>query len=143
LYLNYLFYELRLFTYTYANFVSTLIPLILIGGALFTFWSWWIEEGAFQGVSSITSSLGTKVVRFIPERLGIISSQDALEEKYDVNGAYGDPKALTTGLLQDLKHVGIKGGRKSLFTLLKLATQKGKPVDDKLMTVSEDPNHCN
>ncbi|KAH7407996.1 heme peroxidase [Cadophora sp. MPI-SDFR-AT-0126] len=62
---------------------------------------------------------------------------DALEEKYDVNGAYGDPKALTTGLLQDLRHVGIKGGRKNLFTLLKLATQKGQPVDDKLMTMEK------
>ncbi|KAH8587872.1 prostaglandin G/H synthase 2/cyclooxygenase 2, pgh2/cox2 [Bisporella sp. PMI_857] len=58
-------------------------------------------------------------------------------EKYDVNGSYGDPKVLTTGLLADLKHVGIKAGRRDIFTLLKVATQKGKPVDDKLMTMEK------
>ncbi|KAK0106849.1 hypothetical protein ONS95_003571 [Cadophora gregata] len=137
LYLRYLFYELRFLIHTYVHLVSTLIPLIIIAGAGIAVWSWWIKDAAFYDMSSVASSLSTKVVRFVPERLGIINRKDDLEEKYDVNDSYGDPKALTTGILQDLRHVGIKGGRKSVFTLLKLATQKGNPVDDKLMTMEK------
>lgn len=137
MYLTYWFYEIRLFARTYADIAATITVLVLYGIAGITLWSWWSQEGSFHGFSSVATSLGTKVLRYIPERLGIISPKDAAEEKYDVNDAYGDPKVLATGLVGDLKHVGIKAGRKDLFTLLKVATQKGKPVDDKLMTVSK------
>ncbi|KAG4442109.1 hypothetical protein IFR05_002395 [Cadophora sp. M221] len=137
MYLNYLFYEVRLFTSTYTDFILAIATLTFYTGLALAIWSWWIQEGSFSGVKSAASSLGSKVVRYVPERLGIILPKDALEEKYDVDGAYGDPKALTTGLLQDLKHAGIRGVRKNVYTLLQVAMQKGKPVDDKLMTMEK------
>lgn len=136
MYLNYLFYEVRLFTSTYTDLLLAVATFAFYTGVALAIWSWWIQEGSFSGFKSGASSLAVKVVRYIPERVGIILPKDALEEKYDVDGAYGDPKALTTGLLQDLKHAGIRGVRKNVFTLLQVAMQKGKPVDDKLMTVS-------
>ncbi|KAH6722642.1 heme peroxidase [Leptodontidium sp. MPI-SDFR-AT-0119] len=123
MYLNYLFYEVRLFTSTYTDLLLAVATFAFYTGVALAVWSWWIQEGSFSGFKSGASSLAVKV--------------DALEEKYDVDGAYGDPKALTTGLLQDLKHAGIRGVRKNVFTLLQVAMQKGKPVDDKLMTMEK------
>ncbi|KAH9213934.1 heme peroxidase [Leptodontidium sp. 2 PMI_412] len=137
MYLNYLFYEVRLFTSTYTDLLLAVATFAFYTGVALAIWSWWIQEGSFSGFKSGASSLAVKVVRYIPERVGIILPKDALEEKYDVDGAYGDPKALTTGLLQDLKHAGIRGVRKNVFTLLQVAMQKGKPVDDKLMTMEK------
>jgi hypothetical protein len=135
MYLTYCLYEAKHFARSYADIflgIATLSFYVAIGLAI---WSWWSQEWSFYGFSSTASSLCTKVIRYIPEHLGIISPKNGIQEKYDVNGSYGDPKVLTTGLLADLKHVGIKAGRRDIFTLLKVATQEGKPVDDKLMTV--------
>lgn len=139
MYLTYWFFEIRLFIRTYEEFVLGVLTLVSCIAFGFALWSWWTEEGSFYGLSSISRSLWIKVLRYIPERIGIISPKDPVEEKYDVNESYGDPKVLTTGLIADLRHAGIKASRRNIFTLLKVGMQKGKPVDDKLMTASRPP----
>lgn len=134
-YLYYWLYEIKLSFTTYADLIEGIATLTLYLALGLTLWSWWISEGSFLSLSSVAQSTITKVIRFIPEELGILSKANATEEKYDVNDAYGDPKALTTGLLADLKQVGLKAGRRDLLTLLQVALAKGKPIDDRLMTV--------
>ena len=59
------------------------------------------------------------------------------EEKYQGGEPYADPPVVQTGLLTDLKAMG--GLRKiisSAQVLFDLAKNKGKPDDDKKMTVS-------
>jgi hypothetical protein len=135
-YLKYWFFELRLFAHTYADLIIGTITLIFYISLGLALWNLWIQEGSFYGVGLVISSVCVKVIRYVPERLGIISPSKDVEEKYDVNGSYGDPKALTTGLIRDLKHIGVKAGRKDILTLLQVAMAKGKPIDDRLMTVS-------
>lgn len=57
------------------------------------------------------------------------------DERYQGGEAYADPKTLSTGLLEDMKAIGIKAGQGDIETLLKVGLTKGKPVDDKQMTV--------
>jgi hypothetical protein len=45
---------------------------------------------------------------------------------------------MATGIVKDLKSVGLKAGMKDLQTLLKVVQVKGKPVNDREMTVSAD-----
>lgn len=120
MYLTYWFFEIRLFIRTYEEFVLGVLTLVSCIAFGFALWSWWTEEGSFYGLSSISRSLWIKVLRYIPERIGIISPKDPVEEKYDVNESYGDPKVLTTGLIADLRHAGIKASRRNIFTLLKV-----------------------
>jgi hypothetical protein len=135
MYARYWFYELRLFRHTHTDLIISIAILalyVILGLAL---WYLWVQEGSLRGIVSASLSYCIKVVRFVPERLGIISPSSDVEEAYDVNESYGDPKVLTTGLITDLKSIGLKAGRKDLYTLLQVAMTKGKPVDDKLMTV--------
>lgn len=136
MYWKYCYYELRLFMRTHANFIAGITTLIFYGIIGLALWSLWVQEGSWGGVLKLSAKFLIRIIRFIPERLGIISSSSEVEEKYDVNDSYGDPKVLTTGLLKDLKSVGLKAGRRDILTLLQVALAKGKPVDDKLMTVS-------
>jgi hypothetical protein len=136
MYLRYCLYELRLFRNTHVELIIGIIILafyIVLGLAV---WSLWVQEGSLRGVLLASLSFCNKIIRFVPECLGIISPSSDIKEKYDVNNSYGDPGVLATGLVADLKHIGIKAGRKHLRTLLQVAMTKGEPVDDKLMTVS-------
>jgi hypothetical protein len=135
-YLKYWFFELRLFTRTYPDLIiGTIIPIFYIALGLLL-WNLWIQEGSFYGVGFMISSFSIKLIRYLPERLGILSPSGDVEEKYNFNGSYGDPKVLTTGLIRDLQHIGVRAGRRDILTLMQLAMTKGKPIDDKLMTVS-------
>lgn len=57
-------------------------------------------------------------------------------EAYQGGESYGDPKVITTGLLDDLKAIGFKAANSDVRTLLEVFLAKGKPVDDRLMVVS-------
>ncbi|KAI9671612.1 MAG: hypothetical protein M1829_004617 [Trizodia sp. TS-e1964] len=58
-------------------------------------------------------------------------------ESYQGGESYGDPKLIATGLLEDLKAIGFKAAHSDLHTLLDVFMAKGKPVDDKLMTMEK------
>ena len=59
-----------------------------------------------------------------------------MDDKYQGEESYGDPELITTGVMDDLKAVGVKGARGDIKTLLDVALTKGKPVDDRQMTVT-------
>ena len=48
---------------------------------------------------------------------------------------YGDPKALSTGVIDDLKSIGLSRIGGDVQTLLEVAFAKGKPVNDREMAV--------
>lgn len=58
------------------------------------------------------------------------------EEKYQGGESYADPPKVQTGILEDLKAMGsLKAIVANAQTLYGLAKNKGKPDDDKKMTV--------
>ena len=71
----------------------------------------------------------------LPSSFSLFDSKKPAEDKYEGEESYGDPKALSTGILEDLKAIGVKGIGGDLQTLLQVALAKGKPVDDKQMVV--------
>jgi hypothetical protein len=58
------------------------------------------------------------------------------ETKYQAGEAYADPKEVASSLQDDLRAVGIKKSQKELHALLETVLSKGKPLDDKKLTVS-------
>lgn len=60
-----------------------------------------------------------------------------IDDKYQGEESYGDPDVIATGVVDDLKAIGVKGVRGDIKTLLDVALAKGKPVDDKQMTASK------
>lgn len=59
----------------------------------------------------------------------------AEQVKYAGRDSYGDPDVVSTGIAEDLKAIGLKGISEDLKTLIGVWATKGKPVDDKKMTV--------
>lgn len=59
-----------------------------------------------------------------------------MDDKYQGEESYGDPELITTGVMDDLKAIGVKGARGDIKTLLDVALAKGKPSDDRQMTVT-------
>jgi hypothetical protein len=142
MYIRYCIYEIRLFLRTQTDLVTSIIIFAVYVAVGVSLWYLWTQEESLGSIFSSWLSVCIKILRFIPERLGLLPSTSDVEEKYDVNNSYGDPKVLTTGLIKDLRGVGIKTGRKHLRTLLQVAMTKGKPVDDKLMTASMILHFC-
>jgi len=59
------------------------------------------------------------------------------EDKYQGGESYADPKKVETGVYNDIKILASKGKLiSSAQTLYEVSKEKGKPVDDKKMTVS-------
>lgn len=71
----------------------------------------------------------------LPSSFSLFGSKKPADDKYDGEESYGDPKALSTGIMEDLKAIGVKGIGGDLQTLLEVGLAKGKPVDDKQMVV--------
>ena len=69
------------------------------------------------------------------EAFSLFGSKKPAEDKYAGQESYGDPKVLSTGVVEDLRAIGAKGIPGDLDTLLKVVTTKGQPVDDKQMVV--------
>ncbi|KAF2199499.1 heme peroxidase [Delitschia confertaspora ATCC 74209] len=60
------------------------------------------------------------------------------EEKYQGGESYGDPAKVQTGLANDIKILASKGKLiSSAQAILELAKDKGKPIDDKKMTMEK------
>ncbi|KAJ6084361.1 hypothetical protein N7486_011161 [Penicillium sp. IBT 16267x] len=59
------------------------------------------------------------------------------DENYQAGEPYGDPTAMATGIATDLKSIGLKGGFKDLRTLFEVANTKGKPINDRDMTMEK------
>lgn len=71
----------------------------------------------------------------LPSSFSLFGSKKPTEDKFEGEESYGDPKALSTGIVEDLKAIGVKGIGGDLQTLLEVVMAKGKPVDDKQMVV--------
>jgi hypothetical protein len=58
-----------------------------------------------------------------------------MTDKYQAGEAYADNDVSMTGLYEDLRAVGMGGLHKDAQTLISVFTSKGKPADDREMTV--------
>lgn len=73
----------------------------------------------------------------LPSSFSLFGSKKPAEDKYNGEEMYGDPKVLSTGIVEDLKAIGVKKIGGDLQTLLQVALTKGKPVDDKQMVMEK------
>jgi hypothetical protein len=90
--------------------------------------SWTMGAGAAAGVGTLL---------YLANQQGSSSSKDVKEEKYQGGESYGDPVKVKTGVFNDIKVLASKGKLiSSAQTLYDVSKEKGKPVDDKKMTVS-------
>lgn len=99
-----------------------------------------IPKGTHSALSSIAGTAPGILHNLNPFNWKIFNKHKIAEEeddqKYQAGEPYGDPNVLATGIVQDLKSMGLKTGVKDLRSLLEVAKSKGKPVDDRQMTVS-------
>ncbi|GME60286.1 putative prostaglandin g h synthase 2 cyclooxygenase pgh2 cox2 [Neofusicoccum parvum] len=59
------------------------------------------------------------------------------DEKFQAGEPYGDPKVVSTGLVEDLRAVGFTAATKDLETLIGVFKAKGKPQNDREMTMEK------
>jgi hypothetical protein len=101
-----------------------------------------VPRGTQAALKSIKGTAPGIITRINPLNWRIFNLQKIAEEeddeKYQAGEPYGDPSVMATGIVKDLKSVGLKAGMKDLQTLLKVVQVKGKPVNDREMTVSAD-----
>lgn len=84
--------------------------------------------GAAAGVGTLAYLLYNRQANSEPKRE---------DDKYQGGESYADPPKVETGVLNDMKVLASKGMLiSSGHTLREVAKEKGKPVDDKKMTVS-------
>lgn len=99
-----------------------------------------VPRGTQSALRSITGIAPGLLSRINPLNWRIFNRQKIAEEeddeKYQAGEPYGDPSVMATGLAKDLKSVGLKAGVRDLRTLLQVVKSKGKPVNDREMTVS-------
>lgn len=99
-----------------------------------------IPKGAHSALGSIAGTAPGFLSKLNPTNWKIFNRHKIAEEeddqKYQAGEPYGDPNVMATSLVQDLKSMGLKTGVKDLRTLLEVAKSKGKPIDDRQMTVS-------
>jgi hypothetical protein len=73
--------------------------------------------------------------------LGTRNLPKKVERKYQGGEAYGDPKKVETGVLEDLRSLGsLDEAMTSIGTLVELLRQRGKPIDDRKMVVRLFPH---
>ena len=92
------------------------------------------------GVDNRTAGAGAAAVGtlayFLYNRQANAAEEKPSDDKYQGGESYADPKKIETGLLDDIKVLASKGKLiSSALTLREVAKEKGKPVDDKKMTV--------
>ncbi|KAF2139467.1 uncharacterized protein K452DRAFT_77778 [Aplosporella prunicola CBS 121167] len=86
-------------------------------------------KGIAPGILSKLNPLNSKLFN----KRKIEQQED--DEKYQAGETYGKPEALSTGLKEDLKAVGLKAAHSDLKTLLELL--QNKPMDDRKMTLEK------
>lgn len=99
-----------------------------------------IPKGTHSALGSIAGTAPGIASKLNPTNWNIFNRHKIAEEeddqKYQAGEPYGDPNVMATSIVQDLKSMGLKTGVKDLRTLLEVAKSKGKPIDDRQMTVS-------
>ncbi|KAJ5758694.1 hypothetical protein N7520_005850 [Penicillium odoratum] len=95
-------------------------------------------QSALNSISGIAPGIASKLN---PTKWRILNKKKIAEqeddENYQAGEPYGDPTAMATGIATDLKSMGLKGGFKDLRTLFEVAKAKGKPINDRDMTMEK------
>ena len=99
-----------------------------------------VPKGTQAALGSIAGIAPGIVSKLNPLKWNIFNKKKIAEEeddeKYQAGEPYGNPAVMATGIATDLKSMGLKSGVKDLQTLLEVAKSKGKPINDRDMTVS-------
>lgn len=94
-------------------------------------------SAALGSISGLAPGILSKLNPFnwkIFNRKKIAEEED--DQKFQAGESYGDPKVMATGIVSDLKSMGLKTSVKDLQTLFEVAKSTGKPINDRDMTVS-------
>ena len=101
-----------------------------------------IPRATKGALGSIAGSSGGILSKLNPFNWRIFNKRKIAEEeddmKYQAGEPYGDPEILAPTLRDDLKAVGLKAGVQDLKVLLDVVKNKGKPIDDRELTVSHE-----
>lgn len=101
-------------------------------------------QSALNSISGIAPGIASELN---PAKWTIFNKKKIAEqeddENYQAGEPYGDPTAMATGIATDLKSMGLKGRFKDLRTLFEVAKTKGKPINDRDMTVSPGTGRSN
>ncbi|KAJ6007231.1 hypothetical protein N7522_005582 [Penicillium canescens] len=95
-------------------------------------------QSALNSISGIAPGIASKLNPFkwkVFNKKKMAEQED--DENYQAGEPYGDPTAMATGIATDLKSMGLKGGVKDLRTLFEVAKAKGKPINDRDMTMEK------
>ncbi|GMF69115.1 unnamed protein product [Aspergillus oryzae] len=99
-----------------------------------------IPKATKGALGSIAGSSGGILSKLNPFNWKIFNKRKIAEEeddmRYQAGEPYGDPEVLAPTLRDDLKAVGLKAGVQDLKVLLDVVKNKGKPIDDRDLTVS-------
>ncbi|KAF7590130.1 hypothetical protein BBP40_003243 [Aspergillus hancockii] len=94
-----------------------------------------------SALGSITGAGGGILSKLNPFNWKIFNKRKLAEEeddmKYQAGEPYGDPEILAPTLRDDLKAVGLKAGVQDLKVLLDVVKNKGKPIDDRDLTMEK------
>ena len=99
-----------------------------------------IPKGTTAALGSISGIAPGILSKLNPFNWKIFNKKKIAEEeddqKFQAGESYGDPKVMATGIVSDLKSMGLKTSVKDLQTLFEVAKSTGKPINDRDMTVS-------
>ena len=87
------------------------------------------------GVAAVAAATVYLLYTYRKQASWLLHGAPASETKYQAGESYAESKEVLTGWVDDLKALGIDASRRDLHTLLEVALDKGKPLDDKKLTV--------
>ncbi|KAF7625730.1 prostaglandin G/H synthase 2/cyclooxygenase 2, pgh2/cox2 [Aspergillus flavus] len=100
-----------------------------------------IPKATKGALGSIAGSSGGILSKLNPFNWKIFNKRKIAEEeddmRYQAGEPYGDPEVLAPTLRDDLKAVGLKAGVQDLKVLLDVVKNKGKPIDDRDLTMEK------
>ena len=87
------------------------------------------------GVAAVAAATVYLLYTYRKQASWLLHGAPASDTKYQAGESYAESKEVLTGWVDDLKALGIDASRRELHTLLEVALDKGKPLDDKKLTV--------
>ncbi|KAE8389860.1 heme peroxidase [Aspergillus alliaceus] len=100
-----------------------------------------VPKATESALGSIAGGSGSILSKLNPLNWKISNKRKIAEEeddmKYQAGEPYGDPEVLAPTLRDDLKAVGLKAGVQDLKVLLDVVKNKGKPIDDRDLTMEK------
>ena len=94
-----------------------------------------LPTASFLSVN-LLQGIGKPAVTIMASFFPSLGSKPEAETKFSGGSdTYGDPKALSTGVIDDLKAIGLGRLGGDVQTLLEVAFAKGKPVNDRELVV--------